>query len=87
MCFFVRDEENLYQILTLHGLSMYSSGDEERTEPGFCASGLLARTFAPHDELAKFFRRLPFLTEFGGIDAPCGLFVEPVDDASSETVS
>jgi len=31
---------SIYQILTLQGLSMYSSGDEDKIEPTFCASVL-----------------------------------------------
>ena len=63
-----------YQILTLQGLSMYSSGDDERTDAIFCASTLCPRIFAPHDALAKFFRRLPFFVAPVAV-AVCWTFV------------
>lgn len=67
----------------MHGLSIYSSGDEDSIDATFCASVLCARSFAPHEALAKFFRSLPFFDE--PIDAvPCGVFVggELIEDAS-----
>lgn len=85
-------DEGSYQILALQGLSMYSSGEEERTDPTFCASILWARTFAPHDALAKFLRSLPFFAAFVEEDI-CGTFVVDVvpfatfkEAASGETL-
>jgi hypothetical protein len=81
-----------YQIFTLQGLSIYSSGDEDKIDGTFCASTLWAWIFAPHDALAKFFRSLPF---FGTpiVDGICWLFVEdkvpfgaPVRDVSDDTL-
>ena len=67
---------------------MYSSCDEDRTEPTFCASALCARIFAPHDALAKFFRSLPFFVALVTVIV-CWVFVgaEPPFDALGKCAS
>ncbi len=60
--------------MAIQGLSIYSSGDEDRIDATFCASILWARIFAPHDALAKFFRSLPFFGEPVDV-AVCWIFV------------
>lgn len=74
--------------MALQGLSIYSSGEEDKTDATFCASTLFARIFAPHDALAKFFRSFAFFDEvtcciFAGDDVP---FVELTVGRSDETV-
>ena len=59
--------------MALQGLSIYSSGDEYKTDATFCASTLFASIFAPHDALAKFLRSFPF---FGKpfVEVACWIF-------------
>jgi hypothetical protein len=61
--------------LTLQGLSIYSSGDEDKIDGTCCASTLWARIFAPHDALAKFLRSFPFFDE-PAVDGICWLFAD-----------
>jgi len=70
MFYFNNTNKFNYQILALQGLSIYSSCDEDKTDPTFCASILWARIFAPHDELAKFLRSFAFFDE-PIVDAIC----------------
>ena len=68
--------------MTLQGLSIYSSGDDDKIDGAFCASALCTRILAPHDELAKFFRSLPFFDK-PIVDVVCTPFPDdeiPLDE-------